>query len=436
MRGLGATVSFVLNEYKLVTTRRGYAIKGEMSSVLQFLLALAIILVAAKMGGYLTARLGQPAVLGELLAGVLLGPTALDLLHWFPSHFLEEIFHHLAELGVVVLMFLAGLETKLDDLKSTKNTAILSGTLGVVVPLGFALAVGPLFGFDLQHSFFLGLVLAATSVSISARTLMELNALRGREGVSILGAAVVDDVLVILLLSIFVAVAVGSGGSAEPNGELMSVVIILARMVAFFAIAIAAGFLLVPRLARIAANLPVSENLATFGLVMMLVYAWSAEVLGGVAMITGAFLVGLALGRTEFRHKIEERTHTLAYAFLVPVFFINIGLAANLRAFSAEDVVLLVVLSVGAVLSKVLGGGGGARASGLNWLQSLRVGVGMVSRGEVGLIVASVGVNAGLINQNVFSIFVVVVVVTTVLTPLLLKWVFSERKEEVEGAHA
>ena len=146
MRGLGATVSFVMNEYNLVTTRRGYAIKGEMSSVLQFLLALAIILVAAKMGGYLTARLGQPAVLGELLAGVLLGPTALDLLHWFPSHLLEEIFHHLAELGVVVLMFLAGLETKLDDLKSTKNTAILSGTLGVVVPLGFALAVGPLFG--------------------------------------------------------------------------------------------------------------------------------------------------------------------------------------------------------------------------------------------------------------------------------------------------
>ena len=303
----------------------------------------------------------------------------------------------------------------------------------MVVPVLFAVAVGPPFGFDLQHSIFLGLVLAATSVSISARTLMELNALRGREGVSILGAAVVDDVLVILLLSAFVAV-VGGGGSAEPNGELMTVLVILARMAVFFAVAIAAGFLLVPRLARIAANFPVSENLATFGLVMAIVFAWAAEVLGGVAMITGAFLVGLALSRTEFRHTIEERTHTLAYAFLVPIFFINIGLAANLRAFGADEVLLLVVLSVAAVVSKLIGGGGGALLSGLNWLQSLRVGVGMVSRGEVGLIVASVGVSAGIITQNVFSIFVVVVVISTVITPLMLKWAFSGHTAEVEGA--
>ena len=400
-----------------------------VTHVLEFVLVLAIILVAAKLGGLLSSRLGQPAVLGELLAGVILGPTAIDILHLFDSPVLEELLHHLSELGVIVLMFMAGLETDLADLNRTRATAILAGVLGVVVPVLMALGIGYAFALNTEHSIFLGLILAATSVSITARTLMELGVLRGRAGVSILGAAVVDDVLVILALSGFLALVTGSSDAS--GVEVLA--LILGRMLLFFAIAIGIGYVLLPRIGRWVSDLPISENMATFALVVMLLYSWLAEYLGGVALITGAFMAGLLLARTDFRRTIEERVHVLAYALLVPVFFINIGLTANLRAFDASDLVLLASLTVVAVASKLIGCGGGALLSGLPWRESLQVGSGMVSRGEVGLIVASVGVTAGLINNDLFSIFVVVVVITTLMTPFLLKVVFSG--SPVEARH-
>lgn len=400
-----------------------------MTHVLEFIFLLAVILVAAKLGGLLSSRLGQPAVLGELLAGVILGPTAIDILQLFDSPVLAELLHHLSELGVIVLMFMAGLETDLEDLNRTRATAIIAGVLGVVVPVLMALGVGAAFALDTEHAIFLGLILAATSVSITARTLMELGVLRGRAGISILGAAVVDDVLVILALSGFLALVAGS--SDESGVEVLA--LILGRMLLFFAIAIGIGYKLLPLIGRWVSDLPISENIATFALVVMLLYSWLAEYLGGVALITGSFLAGLLLARTDFRRTIEERVHVLAYAFLVPIFFINIGLTANLRAFDTGDLVLLATLIVVAVVSKLLGCGGGALLSGLPWRESLQVGSGMVSRGEVGLIVASVGVSAGLISNDLFSVFVVVVVVTTLMTPFLLKAVFSG--SPVEARH-
>ncbi len=400
-----------------------------MTHVLEFIFLLAVILVAAKLGGLLSSRLGQPAVLGELLAGVILGPTAIDILQLFDSPVLAELLHHLSELGVIVLMFMAGLETDLEDLNRTRATAIIAGVLGVVVPVLMALGVGAAFALDTEHAIFLGLILAATSVSITARTLMELGVLRGRAGISILGAAVVDDVLVILALSGFLALVAGS--SDESGVEVLA--LILGRMLLFFAIAIGIGYKLLPLIGRWVSDLPISENIATFALVVMLLYSWLAEYLGGVALITGSFLAGLLLARTDFRRTIEERVHVLAYAFLVPIFFINIGLTANLRAFDTGDLVLLATLIVVAVVSKLLGCGGGALLSGLPWRESLQVGAGMVSRGEVGLIVASVGVSAGLISNDLFSVFVVVVVITTLMTPFLLKAVFSG--SPVEARH-
>ena len=367
--------------------------------------------------------------MGELLAGVILGPTAVDILHLFDSPVLEELLHHLSELGVIVLMFMAGLETDLADLNRTRATAILAGVLGVVVPVFMALGIGYAFALNTEHSIFLGLILAATSVSITARTLMELGVLRGRAGVSILGAAVVDDVLVILALSGFLALATGSSDAS--GVEVLA--LILGRMLLFFAIAIGIGYVLLPRIGRWVSDLPISENMATFALVIMLLYSWLAEYLGGVALITGSFMAGLLFARTDFRRTIEERVHVIAYAFLVPIFFINIGLTANLRAFDASDLVLLATLTVVAVVSKLLGCGGGALLSGLPWRESIQVGAGMVSRGEVGLIVASVGVTAGLISNDLFSIFVVVVVITTLMTPFLLKVVFSG--SPVEARH-
>ena len=188
-----------------------------MELLLQFTLALAIVVVAAKASGYLSGRLGQPAVLGELLIGLLLGPTLLDMLNWplLGSGHLEETFHQLSHLGVLLLMFVAGLEVDLKAMLQTGRPAVLAGSLGVITPVLLGALVALPFGFGLQESLAIGLILAATSVSISAQTLMELGVLRSRVGLALLGAAVVDDVLAILLLSLFIAVATGGGGGAD-----------------------------------------------------------------------------------------------------------------------------------------------------------------------------------------------------------------------------
>lgn len=400
--------------------REAGRILDAMAEILDFLLALSIIIAAAKLGGLAATRVGQPAVLGELLAGLLLGPSAVDLLHRFASHELGPVVHHLAELGVVVLMFLAGLETHLEDLNRARRPAVLSGAIGAVAPVALGLLVGPMFNLDFEHSMFLGLVLAATSVSISARTLMELGALRRPEGVTILGAAVVDDILVILGLSVFLAIA-GSEGGADP----VAISLIFVKMAAFFAAALVVGGWLVPRIVHWADTASASEALASAGLVLMLLYAWLAEAVGGVAMITGSFLVGLQLGRTQAGRVIDDRFRPIAYAFLVPVFLVNIGLTADVRGFGLAEAFKIVVLTVVAVLSKIIGCGGGAKAGGMGWMPSVRVGCGMVSRGEVGLIIASTGLASGLLEPSLFSIFVIVALLTTLITPLLLKITFA-----------
>jgi Kef-type K+ transport system membrane component KefB len=393
-----------------------------MDPLLQFLLALAIIVVVAKGSGYLSTRLGQPAVLGELLVGLILGPTVLNMLHWpvFSDEHLGETLNHLAHLGVLFLMFMAGLEVDLEGMIRAGRPAVLAGVAGVIAPVVLGMAAALPFGFDLQRGLFLGLVLAATSVSISAQTLMELRVLRTRVGVALLGAAVVDDVLVILFLSIFVALAGGSGGG------VVAVLWVLVKMAAFLGLAIWLGARIIPRLGSLVDRLPISEGVMALAIVVTLLYAWAAEALGGVAAITGAFLAGLLFARTPLRHHIEARMHTLAYSWLVPVFFVSIGLAANARALGLGGLPFALLIVVVAVLSKVLGCGIGAWLGGFSNSEALRLGVGMTSRGEVGLIVASVGLNAGLIGEKVFASMVLMILATTLLTPVMLRALYPE----------
>ena len=393
-----------------------------MDPLLQLLLALAFILMAAKGSGYLSTRLGQPAVLGELLVGLILGPTVLDMLHWpvFSNGHLGETLSHLAHLGVLFLMFIAGLEVDLEAMMRAGRPAVLAGVAGVVVPVALGMATALPFGFDPQRSLFMGLVLAATSVSISAQTLMELRVLRTRVGMALLGAAVVDDVLVILLLSLFVALAGGGGGG------VVAVLWVLLKMAAFLGLAIWLGARIIPRLGSLVDRLPISEGAMALAIVVTLLYAWAAEAWGGVAAITGAFLAGLLFARTPLRHHIEARMHTLAYAWLVPVFFVSIGLEANARALGLGGLPFALVILGIAVLSKVLGCGIGARLGGFSNGEALRLGVGMTSRGEVGLIVASVGLNAGLIGEWIFASVVLMVLATTLLTPIMLRALYPE----------
>lgn len=393
-----------------------------MELLLSFTLLVAVIIAAAKASGYLSLRLKQPAVLGELLIGLIMGPTVLDMLNWpvFGDGHLEETIHQLAHLGVLFLMFIAGLEVDLDTMFETGRPAVLAGVLGVITPviLG-ALAVLP-FGYTFQDSLAIGLVLAATSVSISAQTLIELGVLRSRVGMALLGAAIVDDILAILLLSVFMAVVTGGGG------DMGAIAWVLVRMVLFLVLATVLGMRFIPRLAAFVSGLPISESVMALAVVVTLLYAWSAEALGGVAAITGAFLAGLIFARSSVRHTIEERMHTMAYSWLVPIFFVSIGLGIDARGLSWGDLVIALVVILVAVISKIFGAGLGARLGGFSNRESLQLGAGMVSRGEVGLIVASAELDANLISGSIFTDMVLMVLATTLIAPILLRALYRQ----------
>lgn len=390
---------------------------------LTFILAIALIIVVAKLGGYLSARAKQPAVLGELLVGILLGPTILNLLHLppFDTHpELAESITWMAEIGVILLMFLAGLELELSELLKSGRVAALAGTLGVIVPLGLGWAVSLLFDYTGNEAIFIGLALSATSVSISAQTLMELNVLRSRTGLALLGSAVFDDILVILLLSIF---AILAGAGAAGDASILQTILL---MVGYFIGAVAVGWFL-PRLFHLVSKLHISQGLVAFALAACLVFAWAAEVIGGVAAITGAFIAGLLLARSPHARQIEHGVSTLAYSFFVPIFFVNIGLESNLRAISGGAWIFALIITVVAIGSKIIGSGLGALLGGFSRNDALRLGIGMVSRGEVGLIVASFAAAQGLLSDDGFSITVFMVIISTLVTPPMLRAVYARQ---------
>jgi Kef-type K+ transport system membrane component KefB len=404
-----------------------------MTPFLQLALALAIIILAAKLGGYASYRLGQPTVLGELLVGIILGPTLLDVLHlpYFSDEHLTEIIHELAEIGVLLLMFIAGLGLHITDLVHSSRVAALGGVLGVIFPLVLGISTGLVFSMPLPSAIFVGLILSATSVSISAQTLIELKALRSRVGTGLLGAAVLDDILVILGLSIFIALGItGEGG----NGWV-EILWITGKMAFFLLLASAIGRWVLLRLSEKFHDLPISQGLMAFTFVIVLLFGWMAEVIGGMAAITGAFLAGLWLSRSSLRERILSVISVPAYGIFVPIFFVDVGLTANVRMLGGENLWLLLVMVIVAVVSKVLGAGAGARLAGFCRLESLQFGVGMMSRGEVGLIVASVGITQGLINQGTFAAVVGVVIITTLLTPPLLRLLIT-RPVTIAGAKA
>jgi Kef-type K+ transport system membrane component KefB len=403
-----------------------------VSTTLQFLLAVGVLILGARLGGALSKRLNQPAVLGELLAGLLLGPTLIGFLHlpWFTDEHLGENIQHLAELGVLFLMFLAGTEINLREMARTGRAAVAAGLLGVLVPVTFGTLAALMFNYRPLEALFLGIVLSATSVSISAQTLMELGVLRRRESLTLLGAAVFDDILVILVLSVFLAL------TGEQSGGALDIILVLGRMLAYLVLATILGLWLIPPLLRRVERWPINHGAISLAIVLALLYAWSAEVLGGMAAITGAFLVGLAVGRSPLRQEIEHSFSALTYGFFVPLFFVSIGLEANAREVTGSGLVFGLVLIVIAIITKIAGSGLGAYWGGLKAGEALRLGIGMVSRGEVGLIVASVGLNEGLIDDGVFAGIVLVVLATTLVTPVLLRWAYARAEAPAHTAEA
>src|SRR6185503_453511 len=301
-----------------------------MTHALQVLLLLALVIAAAKMAAAAANRIGQPAVFGEILVGLLLGPTLLDVLGWPPfagnGGALGALIGDLAEIGVLLLMFVAGLETDLQEMRRVGTVAFWAAFGGVILPFFGGIATAAAFGLPIfWEGVFIGTILTATSVSISAQTLIELGALRTREGSTILGAAVIDDVMGILVLSVVVAAAGASGEALTDGFDLGQIAWLVVRMTAFFVTAIVAGRWFTPLLQWVS-GLGVSQAVLATVLVVAFVYSWAAEYVGAVAAITGSYLAGVLVAQTPFKNAVDEGVHPLTYSMFVPIFFISIGL--------------------------------------------------------------------------------------------------------------
>lgn len=387
----------------------------------RYLLDLAIILLCTKFLGILTRRVQMPQVVGALLAGLVLGPAGFGILS--ETSFIKSV----AEIGVIVLMFSAGMETDIKELKASGKASFVIALCGVIVPLLGGFGVAWFFNKPgmiessasasiFLQNIFIGVILTATSVSISVETLKELGKLKTHSGNAILGAAIIDDILGIIALTIVTSLADSS----------ISLGVVLLKIVGFFAFSGVVGFLFYKLYKKWVDDAEKELHRHTIvAFVFCLLMAYIAEDVFGVADITGAFIAGLIVSNVRRATYLESKFDTLSYLLLSPVFFASIGLKVVLPEMSAAIVGFAVALTIVAILTKVVGCGLGAKMCGYKNYQVKRIGVGMISRGEVALIVASKGDALGLMSPEFLGPVIIVVVITTIVTPILLKIVFA-----------
>lgn len=378
-----------------------------------FLLELALILLSTKALGILTKRFAMPQVVGALLAGLLLGPAVLNVLQETPL--LDEI----SELGVIVLMFTAGLTTDLDELRKSGKAAFIIALIGVLVPLAGGTALACCFNRGpgtILENVFVGVVLTATSVSITVETLREMGKLSTRAGNAILGAALIDDVLGIVALTIVTSL----------GGEDTSLPLVVGKILLFFVLSGILGYLTFRVMNWWFRQYDRDKRrFAIMAFVFCLLLSYAAEEFFGVADLTGAYIAGVIFAKTPRVAYLQNRFETLSDLLLSPVFFASMGLEVTLPEMNGTVVLFSVLLLVVAIASKVIGCGLGARLCHYTPQESLRIGVGMISRGEVALIVANRGISTGMMKQEFFGPIVIVVIATTILTPILLKLAYS-----------
>ena len=394
----------------------------------RFLFDIAIILLSTKALGVLTKKFKMPQVVGALLAGIILGPAMLDVLH--ETEFIQQM----AALGVIVLMFTAGLETDIHELKKTGKASALIAFLGVIIPLIGGFVVAYIFNRgELSHAststllqnIFIGVILTATSVSITVETLKELGKLSTRAGNTILGAALIDDILGIIALTIITSIA-------DPN---VNIGIVLLKIVLFFIFAAAVGVLFYKLfklwMARYHKDM---RRFVIVSFVFCLLLAFAAEEFFGVAAITGAFIAGLIISNNKKSEYIDSRFETLSYMLLSPIFFASIGIRVEITGMNLDVLIFTIILLIVAILSKIIGCALGAKLCKYTLDESIQIGTGMVSRGEVALIVANKGIAVGLMNPAFLAPIVIVVVITTVITPVLLKVIFKREQNALAYA--
>ena len=396
-----------------------------------YLLDLALILLSTKVFGLITRRVKLPQVVGALLAGLILGPACIGVLHQ------TDFIYQVSEIGVIVLMFCAGLETDVDELKKSGKASFVIALLGVIVPLLGGFAVAAYFNRPgmlepaadvsvILQNVFIGVILTATSVSISVETLKEMGKLNTKAGNAILGAAIIDDILGIVALTIITSLADSS----------VNVALVFIKIIGFFIFVGVGGYLLHIIFQKWVKGYERDlQRFVILAFVICLLFSYCAEEFFGVADITGAFFAGLIITKTTHTTYIARRFGILSYILLSPVFFANIGLQVELPSMSPMIIGFAVTLVIVAVLTKVVGCGAGAKLCKYSNKDCIRIGAGMVSRGEVALIVAAKGNAIGLISADLMGPIVIVVVITTIISPILLKMTFSEKDHKLSLIH-
>ena len=381
---------------------------------------LAIIVIFAKLFGIIARKLKAPQVVGEIIAGLLIGPGILGLVQ--QTDFLAQM----AEIGVVLLMFSAGLETNLKDLMKTGPIAFLIACAGVFIPLlGGTLLYFGLYGVapwgseDFYKAVFVGVIMTATSVSITVQALKELGKLKGKVGTTILSAAIIDDVIGIIVLTFVI-------GFKNPDSNPMDVVI---STVLFFLVAIGVGFVLYYIFKKIDSKYPHTRRIPIMGLALCFAFAYIAEKWFGIADITGAYVAGIILCSIQDSQYIDEKIDINSYMLFGPVFFASIGLKTNIDSIDGAIIIFSIGFVLVALITKIIGCGLMAKLCKFNFMDSLKIGVGMMTRGEVALIVSQKGLSVGLLSSVYFTAVILLIIVSSISTPIILKILYSKDNE-------
>lgn len=378
---------------------------------------LAIVLLTAKFFAILSRKIKVPMVVGEIIAGLIIGPC---LLGWVQQ---TEFLSSMAEIGVVLIMFSAGLETNLKELKKSGLLAFFIACMGVLVPLvGGTLMYMAFYGFapwgdeEFFKAMFVGCIMTATSVGITVEALKEMGYLKGRIGQTIVSAAIIDDVIGIIVLTFVIALK-------DPNTKP---VMIVRNTALFFLIAFVGGYLFYRLFQKVDAKYPHSRRIPIIGVGLCFALAYCAEKFFGIADITGAYVAGIILCNIRDAEYIDRKVSVVGYMFFGPIFFIGIGLKTDLSGMTMQLLWLSLAFVAVALITKIIGCGLVAKIAGLKNIDCLKIGVGMMTRGEVALIISQKGMSMGFIDASFFTAVILLIITSSILVPILLKALYAK----------
>lgn len=401
--------------------------------MISILLLILVVLIIARIFGEIAERLNQPSLIGELLAGIIFGPLLLLIATHFNIPFLSiipnalntsEFLKILAEFGIFFLMVIAGMELGLDEVMKTLKSSVLTALGGVILPFTLGYFIGTFFNMSFLESIFLGIALSITAIAVSARTLMEMGKLRTKVGTTIMGAAVIDDIIGLIMLTLLIGI------TEHTSLSLTYLSVLFLKLLSFFIFVYIFYRFAIPLILNLSQKMRTAESLLSFSIIIAITFGVVSEFVG-LHFIIGAFFAGLAIKKglltTEVRAEVNNKLTALALGFFTPIFFVSLGLGMDFSSFSGASLLTIIIIAA-AFFGKIFGAFTGSFSSGLNIKDSLRVGIGMNGRGAVELIIIGIGRKLGVISIELFSIIMLMTLVTTIVTPILLKLSFKDFK--------